>query len=118
MSANTPTFDIPLEAASRELHDLFDGDALPPGLDRGSIGRILIHIDNISRSVIASKQDHPNAAKRLRDFALVFTRIALNSRAPDATFAARVTCVATNLRAASRGLADGDDIRNGPAATG
>lgn len=105
MSANKFTFDSPLEAAGRELHDLCTGEALPSWLDRGSIGRILIHIENISRSVIASTQDHPNAAKRLQDFSLAFSRLARKSAPPDEPFAARVICVANNLRAASQGLA-------------
>ena len=113
MSANSQTFDNPLEAAASQIRNLCrDGEPLPQSLDRGSVGRMLIHIDNINRSVIASTRDRVNAAKRLNDFALIFARSARNSEPPDGPLAARMTLVSDHLRAASEELSGSDAIPN------
>lgn len=110
MSADTPTPN-PLEAAAQQMRNLCrDWESLPPVLDHGSMGRMLVHIDNISRSVIASTQDHVNAAKRLNDFALIFARLARDSVPADEPLAARMTSVADSLRAASEELARADAV--------
>ncbi len=73
-------FNSPLEAAANQMRSLcHEGETLPSRIDQGSVGRILIHVDNIGRSVSASMQDHANAAKRLNDFAIIFARFAKNS---------------------------------------
>jgi len=87
-----------------------DGESLPPLLNQGSLGRILIHIDNIGRSVSESATDHVNAAKRLNDFALLFARVARSSEPPDGPLARRLTSVSDNLRAASERLSRADAI--------
>jgi len=111
MSASAPTFDNPLEAAASQMRSLCrDGEPLPPPLDHGSMDRMLVHIDNINRSVIASTQDHVNAAKRLNDFAVIFARLATNSEQPNGAIAMRMTAVADNLRAASEQLAGANAI--------
>ena len=111
MPAHASTIDNPLEAATSQMRNLCcDGESLPPSLDHGSMGRMLVHIDNISRSVIASTHDHVNAAKRLNDFALIFARLARDSESPDGPLAARMTSVSENLRAASEELSGADAV--------
>ena len=105
MPACAPEVDNPLEAAATQIRSLCDeGDALPSWIDAGSVRRILVHIDNIGRSVSASTQDHVNAAKRLKDFAGTFERFAKNPQPPDEALAVRLAAVANNLRAASEEL--------------
>lgn len=105
MTISSPEFESPLEAAASQMRNLCpDGEAPPEWFNAGSVGRILVHIDNIGRSVAASKQDHVNAAKRLNDFALIFARFAKNSAPPDGPFAVRLASVSDNLRAASENL--------------
>ncbi len=111
MTTESPSLDNPLEAATSQMRDLCgNGESLPPLLDQGSLGRMLVHISNISRSVVASTQDHVNAAKRLNDFALVFARVAKNSKPPNGPFADRLTSVCNNLRAASEQLSRADAL--------
>ena len=105
MSVHFPAMSEPLEAAASQMRDLCSGsEAFPAWLDPGSMGRILVHVDNIGRSVTASTQDHVNAAKRLNDFALVFARLARHSEPPHAQLAERLASVSDNLRAASEQL--------------
>ncbi|HEU4687142.1 MAG TPA: hypothetical protein VFS23_02210 [Vicinamibacterales bacterium] len=112
MSAQAPEVENPLEAAASQIRRLCDeGETLPPWFDAGSVRRILLHIDNIGRSVSASMQDHVNAAKRLNDFACIFGRFAKNSQPPDEALAMRLTSVSDNLRAASEELSRGQDDR-------
>lgn len=100
-----------LETAASQIRSLWqDGETLPAWIDPGSVGRILLHIDNISRSVTASTRDHVNAAKRLNDFALIFSRFARDSEPPDGPLAARMTSVSDNLRAASQELSRADAV--------
>lgn len=87
-----------------------DGEFLPPSLDQGSLGRILVHVDNISRSVSETTRDHVNAAKRLNDFALIFARVAKISEPSDGPLAERLTSVSDNLRAASEQLSRADSM--------
>jgi len=113
MQTSSSAFDNPLEAAASELRTLCrNPGALPPPFDAGTVGRILVHITNINRSVVASTQDHVNAAKRLNDFALIFTRLGRASAPPNGELAARLSSVADNLRAASGELAGADAIPN------
>lgn len=106
MPAHAPASESPLEVAADQIRSLCQqGEPLPPRFDAGSVGRILVHIDNINRSVTASTQDHVNAAKRLNDFALIFERFARDSEPPDGPLAVRMTSVSQNLRAASEELA-------------
>lgn len=121
--AATATVENPLQAAASQIRSLCDdGEALPSWFDAGSVRRILVHVDNISRSVTTSMQDHVNAAKRLNDFAGIFARFAENSE-PDGALAARLISVSDNLRAASGRLARADAtaelpaIRNGAGQT-
>lgn len=111
MSATAPHFDNPLETAASLLRDMrSDREPLPPSFGPASVGRMLVHIQNINRSVIASTQDHVNAAKRLNDFAVILTRLAGDSAPPNGELAVRMTSVADNLRAASEELARADAI--------
>jgi hypothetical protein len=113
MSDSTPAVENPLESAITQLREICsDGDLLKPSIDAGSVGRMLVHLENINTSVLASTQDHVNAAKRLNDFALTLARIAKNSDLPNEMLTARMAIVAANLRAASEVLARGDDIPN------
>lgn len=116
MSDHARTIDNPLEAAADQIRNLCDeGEALPSWFDAGSVRRILVHVDNIGRSVAASMQDHVNAAKRLNDFAGTFARFAKNSRPPDEALAVRLTSVSDNLRAASEELSRADATPESPA---
>jgi hypothetical protein len=106
MSARAPSFDDSLAAAAQQMRNLCDeGESLPSWLDAGSVGRMLVHVDNIGQSVTASEQDHVNAAKRLNDFAVTFARFAKNSEPHDGPLAVRLTSVSDNLREASAQLA-------------
>lgn len=109
MSAYAPEAHNRLEAAASQIRNLCDeGETLPSWFDTGSVRRILVHVDNIGRSVNASMQDHVNAAKRLNDFAGIFARFAKNSQPPDEALAVRLTSVSNNLRAASIRLSRAD----------
>jgi hypothetical protein len=111
MLTHSHTPDDPLEAATHQIRTLCgDAESLPSPLDHRAMGRMLVHIANISRSVVASTQDHVNAAKRLNDFALVFARVAKNSQPPDGPVAIRMTSVSDKLRAASEVLSRADAI--------
>jgi hypothetical protein len=118
MSTYAPEVDNPLEAAASQIRSLCDdGETLPPWFDGGSVRRILVHIDNIGRSVTASMQDHVNAAKRLNDFAAIFARFARKSLPLDEALAVRLTSVSDNLRAASEELSRAN-ATPGPTAVG
>jgi len=111
MAATASAFDNPLEAAARQLSDIsHDREHLPPSFGPACVGRMVVHIRNINRSVIASTQDHVNAAKRLNDFALVLARVAGASAPANGELAVCMTSVAENLRAAREQLAGADAI--------
>ena len=111
MRALEPPSDHPLEAAASQMRNLCRvGEVLPPTFNQGSLGRMLVHIENIGRSVIASRTDHVNAAKRLNDFAIIFARVARSSEPADGPLAHRLTSVSDNLRAASEQLSRGDAV--------
>jgi hypothetical protein len=111
MSSHAPASHNPLEAAANQMRDLCrEGDSLPARFDAGSVGRMLVHIDNINRSVTASTQDHVNASKRLNDFAVIFERFARDVDPPDGPLAVRMASVSSNLRAASEKLAGADAL--------
>ena len=54
----------------------------PRGVDTGTLARMLVHMDNIAKSVSASRDDHVNASKRLNDFANTIERMARTSAQP------------------------------------
>lgn len=111
MSASAPEFGNPLDAATSQMRNLSrDHESLPPSFNHGSLDRILVHIENISRSVTESTQDHVNAAKRLNDFALIFARLAKDSEPSNGALAERMTSVSDNLRSASEELSGADAI--------
>ena len=111
MSACAPESDNPLDAATSQMRNLCrDDEPLPPSLNHGSLGRMLVHIENISRSVSESTQDHVNAAKRLNDFALIFARHAKESEPSNGALAMRMTSVSDSLRAASQELSSAHAI--------
>lgn len=111
MQTNTLSIDNPLTAAAEQLREICrDHQTSPPSFDSASVGRIIVHITNINRSVIASTQDRCNAAKRLNDFATVFDRVTRNIEPQSGALAVRMTSVANNLRAASQELASNDAI--------
>jgi hypothetical protein len=106
MSALASSFQDSLSSAASQMRNLCQSGPHPSWFDAGSVGRMLVHIDNIGRSVTTSSQDHVNAAKRLNDFAVVFARFAKNSEPTDGSFAVRLTSVSDNLRAASTKLSE------------
>lgn len=116
MHALEPQSDNPLEAAASQMRNLCrGGESLPDAFNLGSIGRMLVHIENIGRSVAASKTDHVNAAKRLNDFAIIFARVARNSGSANRPLADRLTSVSDNLRAASEQLSRAEAFPEGHA---
>jgi hypothetical protein len=54
----------------------------PRGVDTGTLARMLVHMDNIAKSVSASRDDHVNASKRLNDFANTVERMARTAAQP------------------------------------
>lgn len=112
MSLNT-RIDNPLASAAQQLGAICeDRELLTSTMDAGSVARILVHIKNINSSVLASTNDHTNAAKRLNDFAITLARIARNADAPNEELVSRMTSVTGNLRTASEELAAADSIPN------
>jgi hypothetical protein len=89
-----------LEQVEALLRELMTRDFEHDPANSGSLGRMLVHIVNIHRSVSLPADDHSNAAKRLGDFALTMDR--LKARKPES--AIRLARVAEVLRAAGAGL--------------
>ena len=113
MSVNAPTLDNPLESAIVELQAIADDRELfKSSIDAGSLRRMVVHLANINRSVLASTQDHVNASKRLNDFAFTLTRMAKNAELPNDVLTARMALVAAALRAASEELAGSNAVPN------
>jgi hypothetical protein len=107
------TLDNPLDSAVIQLRDISgDFELLKSSIDSGSVRRMLVHLANINRSVLASTRDHLNATKRLKDFALTLTRIAKNAKPPNESLTVRMAGVAAILRAASDELARINAIPN------
>lgn len=103
----------PLNSAVSQLLSIYDDRGLlQSSMDVGSVKRMLIHINNINSSVLASTRDHVNAAKRLNDFALSLLRIAKNSGPASEILETRVAEIAENLRTASDELTRNDAIPN------
>jgi tRNA A22 N-methylase len=76
----------------------------------GSMARILVHIANINRAVLASTQHHVNASKRLHDFAVTLDRIARHFAPQDGHLAMRMTNVSKALKAVGEDLAENDVV--------
>ena len=111
--SDSTTLDNPLASAINELNDIcVDRELLKSSIDAGSVRRMLVDITNINSSVLASTQDHVNASKRLKDFALTLSRIAKHAELPNEVLATRMTSVAAELRAAGDELARSDSIPN------
>jgi hypothetical protein len=91
------------EAQLREICDRRDQFATP--IDTGSLGRMLVHIQNINRSISESTRDHINAAKRLTDFAVTLGRMANRSTPTSEDLALRMRTLAEILRSAGAELA-------------
>jgi uncharacterized protein YukE len=91
------------EAQLREICERKDQFATP--IDTGSLGRMLVHIQNINRSISESTRDHVNAAKRLTDFAVTLGRMANRSTPASEDLAARMQALAEILRTAGAELA-------------
>jgi hypothetical protein len=113
MSVSAPTLDNPLDSAISRLGEICnDRELLDSSIDIGSVRRMLVHITNINASVLASTQDHVNAAKRLNDFAFTLERMARNAEPANEALTSRLGSIATELRAASEQLAGSDAIPN------
>jgi methyl-accepting chemotaxis protein len=102
-TANTVNALVTAEAQLREICDRRDQFATP--IDTGSLGRMLVHIQNISRSISESTRDHVNASKRLTDFALTLGRMANRSTPASEDLAVRYRSLAEILRNAGAELA-------------
>ena len=90
------------EAQLREICELRDQFTTP--IDTGSLGRMLVHIQNINRSISESTRDHVNAAKRLTDFAVTLGRMANRFTPTSEDLATRVRALAEILRTAGAEL--------------
>ena len=113
MSANAPKLDNPLDSAIDQLHGICrDRELLQSSIDAGSLRRMAVHITSINFAVLASTEDHVNAAKRLNDFAFTLARVAKNSDPPNETLTARMTSIANILRTVSAELSGSDTIPN------
>jgi hypothetical protein len=96
----------PLENAESQLLEICERhEQFGTPIDTGSLGRMAVHIRNISRSVGESTRDHANAAKRLADFATTLGRIAKNSSPGSEELARRMSALAETLRTAGNELA-------------
>ena len=94
-----------LEAVLRE-HESND----PRGVDTGTLARMLVHMDNIAKSVSASREDHVNASKRLNDFANTVERIARSAAQPGSPRAGDpMSALVESLRTAARELSNAGD---------
>jgi methyl-accepting chemotaxis protein len=95
-----------LEQAESQLRELCERrDQLATPIDTGSLGRMLVHIQNIRRSISESTRDHVNAAKRLTDFAVTLGRMATRFAPGSEDLAARIQSLADLLRTAGAELA-------------
>ncbi len=113
MTHSTQTLENPLDHAATQLRDICrDHEHLTTPFDAGSLSRMLVHINNINHSVLASTRDHINASKRLNDFAQTLDRIARNLAPEDVELATRMTTVAKTLGAAGEELAKTDSVPN------
>jgi hypothetical protein len=111
MLVSTPKSENPLELAVIQLREICrEQERLTEPFNAGSLSRILVHITNINRAVLASTQHHINASKRLRDFAVTLDRIARHFAPQDGQLALRTTNVAKILKAAGEELADKDAV--------
>jgi methyl-accepting chemotaxis protein len=95
-----------LEQAESQLRELCERrDQFATPIDTGSLGRMLVHIQNIHRSISESTRDHVNAAKRLTDFAVTLGRMATRFTPGSEELAARIQSLADLLRTAGAELA-------------
>ena len=79
----------------------------PRGVDTGTLARMLVHMDNIAKSVSASRDDHLNASKRLVDFANTVERMERLASQPGAPRAdTPMSMLSATLRAAGRELSN------------
>jgi hypothetical protein len=80
MTSTKAPLSNPLQRARSQMlaihreHEAVD----PKGSDTGTLARMLVHMENIEKSVMASMQDHVNASKRLLDFGNTIERMARN----------------------------------------
>jgi hypothetical protein len=82
----------------------------PRGVDTGTLSRMLVHMDNIAKSVSASKDDHVNASKRLNDFANTVERMARIAAQPGTPRVGDpMTALVESLRSAGRELSNAGD---------
>ena len=79
----------------------------PRGVDTGTLARMLVHMDNIAKSVSASRDDHVNASKRLNDFANTIERMERIASQPGAARAdTPMSMLVATLRAAGKELSN------------
>jgi hypothetical protein len=103
--------DNPLEQAEAQLREICESPqqfAVP--IDTGSLGRMIVHIRNINRSVSESTRDHANAAKRLTDFSATLGRIAKNSSPSSEALSMRMQELAETLKVTGAELASASSI--------
>ena len=102
-----------LEQAETQLREICERrDQFATPIDTGSLGRMLVHIQNINRSISESTRDHVNAAKRLTDFAVTLGRMANRFTPSSDDLTARVQALAEILRTAGAELASASAADN------
>jgi hypothetical protein len=109
MTDETQKAENPLDAAEAQLREICEHhEQFQPPLDKSALGRMMVHVQNINRSVNESTRDHVNAAKRLTDFAMTLTRLSKNSVPTSGEAAQRIRSLADTLRSAGADLASGN----------
>jgi len=107
---NTPSVDSNTLLRARNLLEAVlreQESSDPRGVDTGTLARMLVHMDNIAKSVSASRDDHVNASKRLNDFANTIERMERISSQPGAPRSdTPMSMLVATLRAAGRELSN------------
>jgi hypothetical protein len=107
MTDKTEIQDNPLAAAEAQLRDICERhEEFAAPIDTGSLGRMMVHIRNINRSVSESSRDYRNAAKRLTDFGVTLSRLATHSAAASEDLATRFRTLADMLKSTGAELGD------------
>jgi hypothetical protein len=111
MSDHHPAIENPLELAEAQLREICERhEEFETPIDTASLGRMIVHISNINRSVSTSTRDHVNAAKRLTDFAMTLDRIVKQAPPSDDGLATRINSLAETLKVTGAELAGATTI--------
>jgi soluble cytochrome b562 len=99
----------PLIEAQRQLRIVLEHqqERDPRGSETGTLTRMLVHMQNIEKSVTSSMEDHVNASKRLKDFADSIQRMTDGlSSTPNEKIGDTMRALVTTLREAAIALSN------------